>query len=340
MGNNPKFDMQFLHDRQHISLIQDCMMKMKISPTSDRFCLFLSTIGFSIIYLNLIWKSTGSIDSLVTDGLFWGAILYLLWRKQQRLNYQSDIVSSFLGFCLIGIILFKLVSLFWFESVVISLSPICFAIALALIASGVRGLWQYWQELFFSLFLFFPTEAIGHFIDNSIELTGLTAKFSTYVLYYIGFNVANHGREVILFLPNIGSFKAVVNYPCAGVPMILLMLKLALLLISFFPFSKTESIVIPAIATGLGFILGVIRVCILTLAIPNPPRFDYWHGDSGSQIFSTIGMMIFAIFCHWMLKQQELKQQLAPNLTPLSGMESDKISDSDSSSIPVNSPKL
>lgn len=314
-------------------------MNLKISRLDDRFWLFSSLISFSILYLNLIWKTTGSMDRLTTDGLFWGAILWLLWRRKEQLNYRSDFLSSCLGLCLVGIILFKLINLYWFESVVISLTPVCFAVSLALIASGVRGIKQYWKELFFALFLFFPTDAIGHFIDNSIELTGLTAKFSTYFLYYLGFNVANQGREVLLHLPDLGSFKAIVNYPCAGVPMILLMLKLALLLVCFYPFSKSQTIAIPVVSTAMGFMLGVIRVCILTLAIPNKPRFDYWHGDSGSQLFSTIGIIIFAAFCQWMLQQQE-KQQLASSLTPLANLDEPEISDSESNSVPVDSPKV
>ena len=304
----------------------DLLMNIKISQLGDRFWIFSSLISFGILYLNLIWKTTGSIDRLTTDSLFWMAIIFLVWRKKDRLNYQSDAISSFLGFLLIGIILFKLISLFWFESIVISLTPICFAISLVLLASGIRDLWKYWQELFFAWFLFFPTEALGRFIDHFFKLTVLTAKFSTYFLYYLGFNVANQSREVVLFLPDMGSFTAIVNYSCSGITMILLMLKLALLLISFTQFSKIQSIIIPLLSIALGFILGVVRVCILTLTIPNTARFNYWHGDNGAQIFSTIGVIIFAAFCYWMLQQQELEQQLASKITSLSNLDGKNLS--------------
>ena len=55
----------------------------------------------------------------------------------------------------------------------------------------------------------------------------------------------------------------------------------------------------------MGFFSGVIRVCILTLAVPNPAKFDYWHGNSGSQIFSTFAVCIFAGFCYWIWQKQE-----------------------------------
>lgn len=317
-------------------------MKINIWQQSDRFWLFSSLISFSILYLNLIWKTTGSIDSLTTDGLFWGAILWLLWRKKQRLSYHSDPVSSFLGFCLIGIVLFKLVTLFWFESIIISLTPICFAVGLALIASGVRGLRQYWQELFFTLFLFFPSEALGYAIDNLIQIKILTAKFATYFLYYFGFQVVNQGVDILLFLPNLGEFRASVNYSCTGMTMILLMLKLALLGVCFYPTSRTKTIFIPSLSIGLGFILGVIRVCILTLVLPNRDRFDYWHGYQGAQIFSTVGIMIFAGVCYWLLLQQESPSQNAVREVLENNPEVSTTPERDSTtqeSLPIKSPK-
>lgn len=279
---------------------------MKISHFSDRIWLFSSLISLSILYLNLIWKTTGDIDILTTDCLFWGAILWLLWKKQNQFCYDSDPISSFLGLLLMGLILAKIISLFWFESTLIPLLPFFTTASLALIASGFKNLRQYAQELFFAWFLFFPTGVIGRSIDTLIHITVLNAKFATYFLYYLGFNVASQGNEVLLSLPERGEFKAVVDYPCAGLPMILLMLKMSLLLITFVPLDKRRRVLVPIVSIAIGFILGVIRVSILTLLIPEQAKFDYWHGSSGSQIFSTLGIFIFSGFCYWIMQRQEL----------------------------------
>ena len=270
-------------------------------------CLLLSgLIATAILYLNLTWNA-GDIDLVTTSGFYWGAIIWLLWRKRDRLNYDSDIVSSCLGLFLLGLTISKTLNLFWFESTLLPLFPFIIAIALALIASGFKGLSQYWQELFFAWFLFFPEGAIGHAIDNIVRITILNAKFATYFLYYIGFDVASKGNQVLLSLPELGQFKAIVDYPCAGVPMILLMLKFALLLISLTSLSKQEKLIVPAFSIVLGFLLGVVRVSILTLLIPNPTKFDYWHGAQGSQIFSTLAITIFAGFCYWILERKQTK---------------------------------
>ena len=280
------------------------MYSKKISKY-HKFWLFSSLVGIAILYLNLTWKTTGDIDQLTTDGLYWGAIFWLLWRKKDDLDYRSDLLSSFIGLLSLGLILSKVFSLFWFESILLPILPISAAIALSLMASGLKGLGQYFQELFFTWFLFFPTGVIGHFIDGLVHITILNAKFATYFLYYVGFNVASQGNQILLSLPESGNVEAIVDYPCAGVPMILLMLKLSLLLVSLITLSSKQKILIPMFSIGLGFFLGVIRVCILTLSIPNPTQFDYWHGAQGSQIFSTLAIVIFAGFCCWFLETKQ-----------------------------------
>ena len=142
------------------------------------------------------------------------------------------------------------------------------------------------------------------FLENLISITILNAKIATYFLYYLGFNVVNNGNQVLLYLPELGNFKAIVNYSCSGIPMIILLFKLSLILIFLFPFNKKQSILIPILSINTGFILGVIRVCILTVLIPNKASFDYWHGDSGAQFFSTLAIILFSGFAYWVVQKQ------------------------------------
>lgn len=282
-------------------------MEPKVVPKSDLLWLLTSLIGMAIIYLNLTWQSTGNLDLLTTNSLFWGAILGLLWRRRNNLNFQNGSISSFIGLVFIGLIISKTFTLFWFESSLLSLLPFCGLIALCLIASGFKGLSQYTQELFLAWFLFFPTGVIGYFVDSVLQITILNAKFASYLLYYLGFDVVSQGNEVLLSLPHLGTFKAIVDYPCAGVPMILLLLKLALLVILFVPIPDLQKIYIPLLAIVFGFLLGVVRVCILTLLIPNIDHFNYWHGAQGDQIFSTIAIVSFAAFCYFILETNHTK---------------------------------
>ena len=272
---------------------------------SDRLWLFSTLVSIATLYLGLIWKTTGNIDSLTTDCLFWGAILWLLWKKRNSLKYDSNFFSSFVGLFLLALTISKAITLFSFESILLPLFPLISMTALALIASGFKGIFQYIRELFFAWFLFFPTGVIGRFVDGIIHITIINAKISTYLLYYLGFDVKTSGNEVILNLQQVGMFKAIVDYPCAGVPMILLILKLALLLINCVNLNEKQKISIPIFSLILGFMLGVIRVCLLTILIPNQSRFEYWHGVEGSQIFSTLAIIIFSGYCYWILQKQQ-----------------------------------
>ena len=122
---------------------------------SNGFWLLISLLFLCIFYLNLIWRTTKSIDYLTTNILFYGAIFCLLWQRKEKINIRSGIFSSFMGLILLIIVIIKTISLFHFEFIFLTLVPFCSCITLALIASGFRGLGQYWKELFFAWFLFF-----------------------------------------------------------------------------------------------------------------------------------------------------------------------------------------
>jgi cyanoexosortase A len=280
-------------------------MYIKKLVNHDRLWLFSSLIGLAVLYLGLVWRTTADIDRLTTDCFFWGIILWLLWQKKSKLEYYSDPISSFIGFLLLGLVLFKTLTLFEFESIFLFFFPFISAIALALIASGFKGLGQYIKELFFAWFLFFPTGTIGYIIDGIFHITVVNAKIATYLLYYFGFDTKSHGNEVILNLSELGNFKAVVGLSCTGVPMILLIFKLSLILICCASLTKYQQKALPVYSIIFGFLLGVIRVCILTLSIPNRAQFDYWHGTQGSQIFSTLAIVIFSAFCYGILEKNQ-----------------------------------
>lgn len=270
---------------------------------NKRTWLMISFISLGVFYLNLSWKATSDLDSLTTHAIYLSSIFYLLWRRRNKLVIKGNLISGLGGLFLLILVLVKSINLFEFESQLLTLIPFFVMTSLALIFSGAKEIKQYRQELFFTLFLFFPEGILGHFIDNLIKVTIINAKMATYFLYYLGFNVANQSNQVMLSLPEKGVFKAIVDYPCAGLPMIILMLKISLLLVCFYSLHKKYQILIPLVSVVIGFTLGVIRVCLLTLIIPKPEQFAYWHGDQGSQIFSTLAILIFAGFAYWLIER-------------------------------------
>ena len=140
------------------------------------------------------------------------------------------------------------------------------------------------------------TSILERLIENQIKLTILTAKFSAFLLHYIGFEV--HRNLNTIFLPNGSVF---VGYSCTGTPMIVLILKLSLLFSIMFPLPWKQKLWVVIAGLGICFLLGGIRVALLAVIVADKPIFDYWHGTQGAQIFSTLSMVGFAWFCKYML---------------------------------------
>jgi cyanoexosortase A len=277
---------------------------MKRSLKSDQFWLCASLISFAVFYLTLTWKTTENIDSVITSSLFWGVIFVLLWRRRDRLNFRSDLFSTTFGLSLLAIVLVKSVSLFWFESsLFLPFAPFFGFLGLVAIASGFKGLKQYWLELLLVGLLFFPSDRFGWLFNKYFHIQMLTAKFASYLLYYLGFNTTSQNQDVLLNLSTGKHFVASVNYSCTGVSMIMLMLKLALLLESLLAMKRLQRFLFPIAAVAIGFVLGSIRVSIMTVLLPEPDKFNYWHGTEGAQIFSTLAILLFSGFCYLVLKE-------------------------------------
>jgi cyanoexosortase A len=278
---------------------------MKRSLKSEKFWLYASLISFAVFYLTLTWKTTENIDSVITNSLFWGAIFFRLWQRRDRLSFKSDLFSTTFGLFLLAIALIKSVSLYWFESIIfLPFTPFFGCLGLAAIASGYKELKQYWLELLLVCLLFLPSDTLGWLFNKYFHIQTLTAKFAAYLLYYLGFNITSQNQDVFLNLSTGEHFIASVNYSCTGVSMIMLMLKLTLLLESLLKMKRWQHFLFPIAAVAIGFVLGSIRVCIMTLLLPQPDKFNYWHGTDGAQIFSTAAILIFFGFCYLILNKK------------------------------------
>lgn len=267
---------------------------------NSKFCLFTTIVGLSALHLSLTWRLNGEIDPLIIGVLFWGAILCLLWRKQDKINLESDVVSSFFGTLLIALVLVKSISLFWVESSFIRIVPMMAALGLGLLASGVKGLKQYWRELIIVLLLSLPESSFLQIIEELFNITTLTANFAVLLLWYLGFSVSRQGANIIL--PN-GSVSVAVF--CTGISNALLLLKLSVLFILMFPTDWLKKILVLIGAIFIAFVTSGIRVALMAVVVSNQEVFKYWHGTQGNQIFATISILIYGLFCRVLLQPDE-----------------------------------
>lgn len=265
---------------------------------SSKFWLLGIAAGLSAIHITITWKSDNT-DLWGMSVLFLAAVCSLIWKKRNTLSLKSGVVSSFIGTLIIAGVLFK--STFpigkypditdEFSYV----SPLISAVGLGLIASGFKGLKQYWQGLLLLFFLGVPHAILLSLIDISI----FTAQFSTAVLWYLGFEVSRQGVFVILPTGSVEVYSG-----CSGMIAILYLWGLAALFLVMFPTDWSKKILVPVVATLLAFVVNGGRVALMAILAgsSNQKAFDYWHTGAGSQIFAMTSVLIFGLFCFFLVQ--------------------------------------
>lgn len=270
-----------------------------VKPLKEsKFWLLSIAAGLIAIQLTINWKN-GDINSWSTSLLFWVAICSVVWERRNTLGLQAGIVSSLLGTLVIAIVLIKSTSpsgAFYY------ISPFVSALGLGLLASGFRGLKQYWQELLALFCLGVPHVTIPSLVD----ISKLTAMFAAFVLSHLGFAVSRQGVYISLVK---GAVE--VNPQCSGMQNILQLFAIAILFLVMFPLNWSKKILVPIIAICIGFTVNVFRVALMAIlvAYSTQENFVYWHKGDGAQIFSLISALLFGLFCFLLLRLDESKNQ-------------------------------
>ncbi|MCT7961931.1 cyanoexosortase A [Laspinema sp. D1] len=252
--------------------------------------------GLMTINITLMWKYA-PVDVVGTSLLFWGGAAFLIWERYESFKLQSGPISSLLGVAIVALILLKSATLNSYD-IFLRLSPFMSGIGLGLIASGIKGLKQYWQELFILGFMSISTGLLLRIFD----ISPLTAKFSALILWYLGFPVTRQGIYVNLPTGSIEVYSG-----CSGYSAILQLLGLSILFLFMFPTTRKQKIYIPLAAIILGFIVNGIRVALMAflVAYSNKESFEYWHYGDGSLIFSMFGVFLLGLFCWFFILRNE-----------------------------------
>ncbi|MCW6037376.1 archaeosortase/exosortase family protein [Spirulina subsalsa FACHB-351] len=184
----------------------------------------------------------------------------------------------------------------------IYLLPLTTAIGLSLLLCGRTQWGKYYQNLALFLILTIPIERLIHPLNNLFGVSHFMAKLSTFFLWYVGFNV-NYHEDFIVF-PQRAMW---IDPHCAGIATILWMLQLAILFLILIPTRKLYKVIVPLVAISTVLLVNGIRLGMLAFfAAHSPTAFDFWHSDN-SQIFSTLPIFLFGIFC-WFVVQDKTHQ--------------------------------
>ena len=249
--------------------------------------LLATAANLMALNLNLSYR-IGKSEFLIYSILFWITALFLLWEKRDRLHLESDTTSSLLGSLLLTLVIYK--SLHLFEGdYFIRIAPLLSLLGWGLLASGMKGLKQYWREFFLLGFLAIPWELVYVF-----NVSLITAKFSAFILWLLGFEVTLKGIWLILPTGSVEVYSG-----CSGVQMMLQLLGLSWIICAIAKTNWQEKIWLPITAILIGFIINGIRVTLMAVlvALSDLEGFTYWHVGNGSLIFSAISVLIFGAIC-------------------------------------------
>ena len=245
----------------------------------------ISAIHFTVLEQN------GNQNLISVSLLIWLTAASLLWDKYQELTLkvESDLPSTLLGIFLMVIALLRSISPAGYH---FFLCPVIFAVGLLLLTNGFKGFRFYWKELsIFSLFLLYPV--IMRFL-GMINMEKLTAIFSTFILYILGFQPYREGVSIILPTGRVEVLQS-----CAGIDIVTLMSICSILLFFIVPLKNSQKVVCLFLAPLIGFFINSIRIGLLTYFVSQSAdeAFEYWHGEDGSLVFAMISVVVFGLFC-------------------------------------------
>lgn len=279
-------------------------MRSFLAPVQNlqfaKFWLLLLAGGLIALHIHSSWEAKLA-NLVVTSFLFIGAIAYRLNKNRSNLSLESNLLSQIIGGSIIAFVFLSHAFLPNYDFL-IRLLPFISGLGLALIASGIKQAKQYWQDLMLLLVLAVPLELLINPVNQIFGITKILAKISTFLLWYVGFQVSRQGDLIIL--PEKATW---VGPNCSGVLTMLWMLQLAMLFLVMYPTNWLKKVLVPVMAVLIVIGVNSIRIAIMAvLAAYNYPAFEYWHSDN-AQIFSTIPIALFWWFCQ-LLKGKERSQ--------------------------------
>ncbi len=260
----------------------------------SKFWLLGIAAALTLLQLHLAWLSHHN-ELLEPSVLCWAAVWFSLWRRHDSLKLSSGIVSTTLGILVIAWVLVRSGSVSGYDSF-LRFSPIASALGLALLASDFKGLKLYRREFLILAFMMIPMTSVMSLVD----LSPLTAKFATTLLWHLGFNVTQQGVNISLPTGTVEVYEG-----CSGITFVVQSLTLAFLLLMLFVTSPIQKLFIPLLGAVTAFVVNGIRVALMAVLFASYDRalFDYWHIGYGSQIFSMISIALFGLGCYFIVSQ-------------------------------------
>jgi len=266
--------------------------------SDERFWLWVLLVAVAAFHLYNVWNILHDADVLTIHALFWATVLNLIWERRHTLKTESSWDAVGCGLLIIVLVLLKATANY---NLITQIAPWLSLGAVTLIASGWRGIPQYFKELGV-LFILISSTIVETLLAPSLGNLALwTAKLSNLFLIYGGFEVIRQGTMISLPTGSIDVYEG-----CSGFESMLQVFRLSILFLVLFPVSRLKAVFAPVVGVLVAFVINGIRVALMALLVAggDGTSFRYWHEGEGSNIFSIITMLLFGLFCRFLLTER------------------------------------
>ncbi|NUN66608.1 cyanoexosortase A [Pseudanabaena biceps] len=281
-------------------------LQVELQQAVKKLDFWLLSAWVSIIAINitLMARLAESVDETAIQLLTWAVAILLVIRDRSKLKFETTPSAIAVGTLLIIWVLTKSLLTRRVYDILFILIPVMATIGIALIASGWKGLRQYWQPILLAATLGIPTSFLFAAIERIIPVNVFTAQFANSALWYGGIKVVQEGISIV------SQYGAVeVARGCAGLPPILMLLRITLMFVLVFPTERWQMWIMFPSAIAIAFVVNSLRVALLVLISRQDDLFKYWHSGDGSQIFSVIAVSILLALCNWVTREQEYEEE-------------------------------
>lgn len=257
--------------------------------TKPSYSLLAIIAALTTIHLTILFESSVDPNIVSLHCLLLVGIASLFWEERKNFVLNSDPLSTLIGTLLIGLVLIRTVSPSGYH---LAMSPLIMGLGVCLLASNIKSLNQYTKGL---ILLSLP--ALYPLVTSLLKAGGITlwtARFSGFLLWASGFAARRENFTIILPRGRVEVLGA-----CAGIDGMLLMLTISVLFFMLVPLNLIQKVTALLVAFMTTFLLNCFRVGILALLADGNQldSFHFWHGGSGSLVFSVISVGIFGGFC-------------------------------------------
>lgn len=266
-----------------------------------RLLVRLLALLLAVQSMELAWTTQG-MEAFLNVFLVWCSALVVLDGAYLRRHRFPGFWGCGLGMSLIGWVLWRSHSMVSGE-MIFNFLPLVSGLGLALVTNPWRRLGRVAPALMILALL--PLMRALIVFAPVAKLSLLTAGLTQLLLLFCGLPVQRLGSEV-----QIPGGGVVVAGACSGLNMLVQLLAVAIIFMIAFPMRyRWQNGLMILLAPFLGLLVNGMRIGLLALIVSSNATdkswwFDFFHDESGAQIFSLISMLVFVLFyAQWQGRQ-------------------------------------